>query len=146
MADETADLRPWDSLVEIAQSGDAQQLGAFIDSLPAAEAVRAISRLDSEDQSKVLTAMGPQRAAVLIEESPTPQAAELIEQLKPQEAAAIISELPSDEQADLITSLSAVDAEAILSEMGPDEAAEARKLASYAPDEAGGLMITEFLS
>jgi magnesium transporter len=36
--------------------------------------------------------------------------------------------------------------QAILSEMAPDEAAEARRLASYSHDEAGGLMITEYLA
>ena len=140
------DPRPWDSLIDIAKKGDAQELGQYIESLPAAEAVRAISRLDGDEQSKVLTTIGPEKAAELIEECPQPQAAELIEQLQPRDAAAILSEMASDEKADMITSLSAAEAEAILQEMGTEEAEEARQLARYATEEAGGLMVTEFLS
>jgi magnesium transporter len=146
MSSNEPDPRPWDSLLEIAQKGDAHELVQFVQSLPPSEAVRAISRLDSQSQSKVLTTIGPQKAAQLIEDCPLPQAAELMEQLQPHEAARILSEMASDEKADLITSLSAEEAEAILGEMGAEEAAEARTLARYAPDEAGGLMVTEFLS
>jgi len=140
------DPRPWDSLLEIARTGNAEQLEQFVDSLPAGEAARAMSRLDAEEQNKILTTLEPKQAAALIEECPPAQAAELIERLAPQDAAAILSKLPSDEQADLITTLSESEAEAILLEMGPEDAAEARKLASYRPDEAGGLMATEFLA
>lgn len=144
MADEV-DRKPWESLEQLAQSGDAAQLGQFIDSLPAGEAARAISRLDAEEQNKVLSTLAPEHAADLIEDLPQAQAADLIEQLQPQQAAAIITELPSDQQADLITTLNESDRDAILSEMGPDEAEAVKELAQYPADEAGGLMITEFL-
>lgn len=146
MTDEESDPRPWDSLVELASRGDTTELGRFIEGLSSGEAARAISRLDAQERARVLTALGPQRAAELIEECPPVQATEFIGQLPPETAAAIIQAMPSDEQADLITTLDQAEAEAILQEMEPEEAAEARKLASYEPDEAGGLMITEFLS
>ncbi|MCI0630894.1 MAG: magnesium transporter [Phycisphaerales bacterium] len=141
-----ADPRPWEHLEHFAQSGDASGLQRYLSSLSSGEAARAVSRLDAQQQSRILTLLDPEQAAALIEECPQAEARELIEQLPPQEAAAILAEMPSDEQADLITALDPQDAEAILQEMGVDDAADARKLASYQSDEAGGLMVTEYLA
>src|SRR5262245_21311426 len=140
------DSRPWERLEQLAATGNSAQIEEYLRSLPAGEAVRAISRLSAENQKKTLMALAPADAAELLQESPQAQAAELIELLPPQSAAAIMAEMASHEKADLITTISAQEAEAILKEMGPEEAREARTLASYPRDEAGGLMITEFLS
>jgi len=145
MPDEV-DPKPWESMEEIVATGDAVKLEAFLESLPAGDAARAISRLDSDGQNKVLSMLPPERAAGLIEDLPPTQATELIEQLPAAQAASIISELQSDQQADLITTLDDTDREAILSEMGADEAEAVKALAQYPHDEAGGLMVTEFLS
>ncbi|MHC4784875.1 MAG: magnesium transporter [Planctomycetota bacterium] len=136
----------WQELQEIAREGDQQQIEEYIEALPAAETARAISRIPVEDQAKILTTLEPENAAELIEEIPQAQAIELILHLGPPEAAAIVSELPSDEQADLISALRDADAEAVLAEMEPEQASEAMRLASYPPDTAGGLMVTEFVS
>jgi magnesium transporter len=70
----------------------------------------------------------------------------MIERLSVAKAAAIVSKLPSDEQADVIARLGTSEASAILDAMPADEARDARRLMSYPPDSAGGLMITEYLS
>lgn len=144
MSDEQA--RPWEELQQIVDAGDAQQLEEFIDNLPAGEAARAMSRMPEEDQARVLTSLGPEDAAELIQDFPEAQAADIIEQLPPAEAAEIINEMPSDGQADLLSALDDDDAEAVLAQMDPEEAHDARRLSSYPPDVAGGLMVTEFLS
>ena len=140
-----ASERPWEELQEIIAGGDPEALEAFFKSLPAGEIARAISRLEDEDQTQLMQLLSPETAAELIEEVPDIQAAELIERLPPDEAAAIFHELESDHQADLLGDLSRGDAEAILAAMDPEEASQARQLAGYDPDTAGGLMITEFL-
>jgi len=94
----------------------------------------------------LLTALDPEEAADLVEQIPDVQAVEIIERLEPEAAAAIVDELPSDEQADLLGDLDRQDAEAILRKMAPEEARDARELAQYADDVAGGLMVKEFLS
>ncbi len=110
------------------------------------DAARAFGRLDESERSRVLSAMPPEEAADVIEEMPESQAAEIIENLPPAEAAAIVSRMASDEQADVIRALGEQDAEAVLSKMNPQAAREARQLASYPPDTAGGVMVTEFLA
>ena len=138
------EVSSWEKLRELADSSDARGLESYLESLEPSEAVRAILRLDPEDQEKVLTGLAPADAADLIEDIPDEQAADIIENLEPEDAAEIITEMQSDEQADLLADLDDEDAEAILQEMAPEEAQEARELASYADDVAGGLMVTEY--
>ena len=141
-----SDPRPWEALEEIARAGDASRLEQFVASLPPMEAVRAITRLNVEDQARVLAMLPAKRAADLLEETPEVEAREMLEHLSPEDAAAILAEMPSDEQADLLTGLSDADAESILDEMPESEAAEARSLVRFKPDEAGGLMVTAHLA
>jgi magnesium transporter len=135
--------RPWDRLRDLALAGDRDALEALLDELPASEAVRALLRLDTEDQQRLLTTLDPADAADLIEEVPDHHAAEMVERLPAAEAASILQELQSDDQADLIGDIDEEDAEAILAKMAPEAAADVRRLAEYDPKTAGGLMMTE---
>jgi magnesium transporter len=137
--------RPWEKLSEIVEAGRVEELDEFLESLPAGETARALSRLSDDEQIKLLTSLPPENAAELIDELSDVQAVELIELLPPAEAAAIVDELDSDEQADLLAELAKKDAEAILLAMDPQEAANARRLGRYDAETAGGLMITEYL-
>jgi magnesium transporter len=85
-------------------------------------------------------------ASGLLARIPDFQAADLVEEMAVPEAAAALQALPRAEQADILSDLARSDAEAILSAMEPEQAQEARALAVYPPDQAGGLMETEFLS
>ena len=140
------DRRSWEELRELAATGDREGLDAAIGAMEPDEAVRAILRLEPEDQQALLTTLSPPEAADLIEDAPDEQAADLIEQLAPQDAAAIVTEMQSDEQADLIADLGSTEADAILGELQPEVATEVRAMADYDDDVAGGLMITEYLA
>ncbi|MBT8486612.1 MAG: magnesium transporter [Phycisphaerae bacterium] len=142
----TSISHPWEELKRLAELGDASLLHQYFEGLSGGEAARALSRLSSELQTKVLTTLEPEDAADVIEEIPEAQAVDLVEHLSADDAAAILTAMPSDEQADLIAAMRDDDAEAILSELSPQEASEVRTLADYASDVAGGLMVTEFLS
>jgi magnesium transporter len=121
-------------------------LGPYIDTLTPAEVARAISRLGREDQTALLTLLDSEEAADILEEVPEAQAGDLIEELPAGRAAAIVEEMHSDERADLLASIDHDDAEAILRAMDPQTASGVRKLLQYAPETAGGLMVTDFLS
>ncbi|WPP52176.1 magnesium transporter [Catalinimonas niigatensis] len=135
----------WEKLREIIELGDQQLLEEHIEKISAAELVHAMSHLDKDDQLRLLNLLSPDYSAYLFEEIPDSQATELLEKLSAEKAATIIQEMWSNDQADLISSLEKEDAEAILAKMSPEEAEEVRRLARYADDTAGGLMITEFL-
>ena len=141
--DTTIQERPWDKLRDLALVGDRGALEATLEELPASEVVRALLRLDPEDQRRLLTTLDPSDAAELIEEVPDQHAADMVERLSAAEAASILQELQSDDQADLIGDIEKKEAEAILAEMAPEAAEDVRRLAEYDPATAGGLMMTE---
>ncbi len=133
-------------LTEAIASGDAARVEQQVDRIPSDDAARCVSRLDEQQQLKLLDLLPPERAAQLLEELPEAHAAQLLEQMDRSEAAEILNEVASDEQADLLNRLDAGEAEAILRAMDPVEAADARRLRQYPADTAGGLMISEYLA
>jgi magnesium transporter len=134
------EMTTWELLRETLETGDEEQLRAVIADLPTAEATQALLHLDQDEQKDILVALDPADAADLIEEYPDQPALDLIETLTVDEAASILGELESDVQADLLQEIDAEDVAAILASMEPSAAADARALALYAPDTAGGLM------
>ena len=145
MTPDTFDVSP-ETLERLLDEGDSEALGSLIEQLDVGEAARALDRLDAETQSRVLTTLTPEQAALLIDEISDVQGASLIAELEPARAAAIVTELPSDERADLVNELVDEDREAILAAMTADSAAAVRELASYDPNVAGGLMVTEYVA
>ncbi|MGK0201719.1 MAG: magnesium transporter, partial [Planctomycetota bacterium] len=118
----------------------------FLANLHGSEIMLAISRLPEVQQTQLFTEMRPGDAADLMEQLPDAAAIEIVEHLDPGAAARIIHELPSNGQAALIGELDRDDAEAILANLDPEEAGELRALAAYEDNEAGGIMVTEYLS
>jgi len=138
--------KPWEVLRELVSQGDGRALEQYLDTLDSNDTLRAVFRLDTDEQRKLLTTLSPQSAAELIEDVPDAHAAELLDDLPAPEVASIVTEMASDEQADLLGEFDQEDMEAILSHMDEEEAQEARQLIAHAPDTAGGLMMTEYLS
>mgnify|MGYP001026485493 CR=1 FL=1 len=143
---DTLDMKkPWEQLSEILETNDPSRVIAFLDSINPADTALSVSRLSATEQNHLLTLLAPEDAAEVIEDIPDTQAADLIEDLPPEQAAAILEELESDHIADLLGELDEDDANAIIDQMSPEEAEEARQFLTYAPDTAGGLMLSEYL-
>ena len=107
---------------------------------------RLVSRLGPEVKQQLLQGMSSHEAAEFLHLLPEVQAVDLLEEITPDTAAHILEELPLDEQADFVGELDEDAAEAILSEMDGEEAETVRMLAEYKDNEAGGIMVAEFLS
>ena len=137
--------KSWEQLSELVKTNDPAQINAFLNSINPADTALAVSRLTAMEQSHLLTLLEPEDAAEVIEDISDTQAADLIEELPPEQAAAILEELDSDHIADLLGQLDEKDANAIIEQMDPEEAEEARQFLTYAPDTAGGLMLSEYL-
>ena len=123
-----------------------EEIDAYLASLASGETARAVSRLEWELQERLLTQLDPADAAALVVELCEVQAADLFESLDPAAAAEILHEIPSAERVDLLGEISEFKAETILHEMTEEDKALARRLKSYDPQVAGGLMITELVS
>ena len=139
-------VEPWEQLHELISTRNLHKISLFLNSLESDETLRIFSRLSAEDQQTLLSSLAPVEAAEIILDVPNEQAADLVEKLPTKDAASILEEMESNEQADIVRDLEDGEAEAILAEMDPAEAAEVRELAKYPDDEAGGLMVTEFVS
>ncbi len=130
-------------LGQVEQSGE---LEALLDSLPTAEVLHALFLLNPGDQRRLLNSLPPDRAAELVEDLPDSHTADLIEEMPAESAASIVEELASDHRADVLAELDSEDAEAIIAELDEEDAQQVRELIAYPPDQAGGLMMTEFAS
>ncbi len=143
---ETETIKHWEKISELLQKNDRQRLDDYIESISAHELARALSHMSTDEQTQLLSTLSPDYSAYLLEEIPEVQASKLITTLPATEAASILNEMQSSEQADLLSALNEDNAEAILAEMEPEEAEDARMLLAYEANEAGGLMITEYLA
>jgi magnesium transporter len=140
------DLTPsGETLSELIAAEDSVALTKFLDTLSPSETARSISRLTEEERLRLLGALSPEDAADVIEDIPQAQAADLVEDMPSEQAAAIMEELTSDHLVDVLGEMDEDASQAILAKMDRKDAEEARMLLEYAPDCAGGLMISEFL-
>jgi len=140
------DLTPsGETLNELIAAENGVALTKFLDTLSPSETARSISRLSEEERLRLLGALSPEDAADVIEDIPEAQAADLVEDMPSEQAAAIMEELTSDHLVDVLGEMDEDASQAILAKMDRKDAEEARMLLEYAPDCAGGLMISEFL-
>lgn len=137
---------PWDQLELIVDSGNGDHLEAFLVLLPPGDVAYTISRLDDDCRNRLFSIVRPEFAADVLEHLEDEHAADVIEDLPAEKAAAIVDELDSDDQADIIMEMDADDAAAILDRMDPEEAEDVRRLVTYDPETAGGIMRTEYLA
>jgi len=134
------------SLENLVRAQSKDDVEAMLDALHPDELLHEVYLLSPDDQRKLLTLLSPERAAGLLEVVSDSYAADLIEEMPAEAAAPIVEELASDHRVDVLAELDAEDAEAIIAELAEEDADEIRELITYAPDQAGGLMMTEFAS
>ena len=137
--------KPWKSLAELLQHGGSREdVEVLLDSLDTEEQLHTIYLLSPDHQRALLALLPAERSAALLEVVPDAHAADLIEEMATQDAAPIVEELASDHRVDVLAELTDEDAEAIIAELDEEDAEEIRELISYKPDQAGGLMMTEY--
>lgn len=136
----------WEQLEQIVAAGDTDAAHNYLKELPPGEDARVMAQLSESEQQEFIGLLDDENAARLMESLPEMQAGQLISALAPEQAAHIFDEMYSHDQVDLLNQLTDAQSEAILEEMDPVEAKNARFLAKYDHQSAGGLMITELLS
>jgi magnesium transporter len=137
---------PWITLLEQARAGDGPGLQATLEDLSEPDRVRSFARLSPAERGEVLACLPSDLAARVLEQIPHVQGARALRTLAPAVAADLVRELASDERADILGRLHRSDVDAILAAADPDTAADARALLRFAPNTAGGLMVTEYVA
>jgi magnesium transporter len=115
-------------------------------------------RVGPAEWAALVPRLDPQEVAVLIQWLPDEEIPEVLEELDPHDAAAILrtlsrqqaaellAEMDPDDAADVVETLTEPEASQILVRMDPEEAEEIRRLGTYEPDTAGGIMTPEFVA
>ena len=116
---------------------------ATIGGLHPAEMATAIRRLPLSRRRMLAEALEDERFADLLEELPEDEQVRLIEGIDPERVGRVLDEMEADDAADLLGELSAAARNELLDAMDPEEAEPVRRLLTYEPDTAGGLMTPE---
>jgi CBS domain-containing protein len=140
----TPEVIDWSEAGELfADSRPVDRQAAALGGLHPAEMATAITRLPLGRRRVLAEALEDERLADLLEELSEDEQVRLVEGLDRDRLARVLDEMEADDAADLLGEFSASLQDELLGAMDPDEAAPVRRLLSYAPDTAGGLMTPE---
>ncbi|WP_442945832.1 magnesium transporter MgtE N-terminal domain-containing protein [Nonomuraea sp. LPB2021202275-12-8] len=116
---------------------------ASFDSMRAADIASALHDLPGKRRNEIARALDDDRLAEILEELPPGDQVGIVGMLEPERAADVLEEMGPDDAADLLHELPDEKAAQLLALMEPQEAAPVRRLLTYPPDTAGGMMTTE---
>jgi CBS domain-containing protein/sporulation protein YlmC with PRC-barrel domain len=116
---------------------------AALGGLHPAEMAAAIRSLPLSRRRVLASALEDERLADLLEELSEDEQVRLIEGLDQPRLGRVLDEMEADDAADLLAEFPAARQAELLGAMDPEEAEPVRRLLSYAPDTAGGLMTPE---
>jgi CBS domain-containing protein len=116
---------------------------AELGGLHPAEMAAALRRLPISRRRLLASELEDDRFADLLEELSEDEQVRLVEGLGEERLARVLDEMEADDAADLLGEFSATRQAALLHAMDPEEAEPVRRLLSYRPDTAGGLMTPE---
>lgn len=121
----------------------AARQAAAIGQLHPVEMAKAIRKLPLSRRRVLAEALEDERLADLLEELSEDEQVRIVEGLDPERVGQVLDEMEPDDAADLLAEFSAVQRAELLGAMDPEEAAPVRRLLSYQPNTAGGLMTPE---
>ena len=140
----TPEVIDWSEAGELfASDRSLDREAAELGGLHPAEMAQAINRLPLSRRRVLARELEDDRFADLLEELSEDEQVELVEGLDPERLARVLDEMDADDAADLLGEFSATRQAELLHAMDPDEAEPVRRLLTYAPDTAGGLMTPE---
>lgn len=134
------------TIEELVETNDIHKITGFFESLKPVEIARSISRLNKDQQTRLIEVLGPQKSAAVIAGILDFGSTQIVDRLPADQAASIVKEMARNQQADVLKKIGEHDAAAILQEIKPHRAQKIRELMSYPENTAGALMITEYLS
>jgi CBS domain-containing protein/sporulation protein YlmC with PRC-barrel domain len=140
----TPEVLDWSEAGELfASERPVDRQAAELGGLHPAEMAAMIRHLPLSRRRVLAAALEDDRFADLLEEMSEDEQVKLVEGLGLGRLAGILDEMEADDAADLLGEFSAGRRDELLHAMDPDEAEPVRRLLTYQPDTAGGLMTPE---
>jgi flagellar motility protein MotE (MotC chaperone)/sporulation protein YlmC with PRC-barrel domain len=136
---------PWRAVTGLTLSdrqGTAGLLSVF-ETMRPADVAAALSELPEKRRFEVADALDDERLADVLEELAESDQRVLLSHLDQERAADVLEAMSPDDAADLLHELPDAQSDALLALMEPDESEPVRRLMSYSPNTAGGLMTPE---
>ncbi|MGI8506102.1 MAG: magnesium transporter MgtE N-terminal domain-containing protein [Solirubrobacteraceae bacterium] len=138
------DVIDWSEAGELfASDRPVDRQAAELGGLHPAEMAAALRRLPLSRRRVLASELEDDRFADLLEELSEDEQVKLVEGLDQGRLGRVLDEMEADDAADLLGEFSALRQAELLHAMDPEEAEPVRRLLSYQPDTAGGLMTPE---
>jgi len=99
-----------------------------------------LERLEVDDRRTLLRKLSEEKAAEILAEMDAADSAEVVGAMRENRAVKILEDLDLDDAADIVSQLKEEDRDRLLQKVKPEIAHAVRKLMTYAPDTAGGVM------
>ncbi len=135
-----------DELEVLTQPGREDDLRTFLLLLHPADVAELLSHVHEHTALSILRHLDPERAAEMVSELEPHDQERILRLVKPEELGSIVGEMETDDAADLLQELDQATAEQILAALPTDDRFDVRKLLTYDPDSAGGIMQAELVS
>jgi len=120
-----------------------EEWSAIVEATPG-DAADILEAIGEEAAGELITDLEPEEAAGLLEELRDDLAADLLGELAVTDAAQVVAEMLPEEAADVLGAMGDMGAaRVILDHVEPGVAEEIRRILTYRPDSAGGLMTTD---
>jgi CBS domain-containing protein len=140
----TPEVLDWSEVGELfAQERPVDRQAAALGGLHPAEMAKALTQLPLSRRRVLAQALDDERLADLLEELSEDEQVQLVEGLDHERLGRVLDEMEADDAADLLGEFPDALQIELLGAMDPEEAEPVRRLLSYEPDTAGGLMTPE---
>jgi CBS domain-containing protein len=116
---------------------------AALGGLHPVDMAESLRRIPLSHRRRLAEALEDERLADLLEELPEDEQVRLVEGLDRERLGRVLDEMEADDAADLLGEFTPLLQAELLGAMDPEEAEPVRRLLSYEPDTAGGLMTPE---
>lgn len=134
-----------EELLEILFNGTDSEINELIEDIHPADILEIIHE-DGENLFNILNRLPEWMIANIIDEEDDEYKYQILQQFSENKQKKILEEMSSDEITDLVGILNEEESRKLFNKMTEENRKEVRKLLSYEPDTAGGIMATEFIS
>jgi CBS domain-containing protein len=138
-----ATIVPWDKYRDLFDAGGGDEQIVSLRDMHPTDLAGAVEVMPPARRRQLADALQDEELADVLQEMPEEEQIGFLAGLGPDRIADIIEEMEPDDAADLLAEMPAGQREQLLSDMEPRPAADLRRLLTYSPVTAGGLMTSQ---